>query len=145
MEIYSIGFTKRSAESFFEALREAEIEVLMDVRLRNESQLAGFTKKDDLAYFLRRLLHADYVHEQRLAPTEELLSAYRKRQIKWDEYETRFRSLIEERRIEKVLEKRIFERRTCLLCSEFTATHCHRRLVIEYLAEKWGNVKAVHL
>jgi uncharacterized protein (DUF488 family) len=145
LEIYSIGFTRRSAESFFEALRRAGIRVLMDVRLRNTSQLSGFAKRDDLAYFLRHLVNTDYVQEPSLAPTEELLRAYRSRQVSWDEFEVMFRSLMEERRIEEMFNRSLFDRRVCLLCSEFEPTRCHRRLVLDYLNDRWGGVEAIHL
>lgn len=145
MEIYSIGFTRRSAESFFEALKKAGIDVLMDVRLHNTSQLSGFAKRDDLAYFLRNLVNTDYVHERILAPSEELLLAYRRRHVSWDEFEIMFRSLMEERRIEGVLNRSLFNRKVCMLCSEFEPTRCHRRLVLDYLSNKWGGVEAIHL
>lgn len=145
MEICSIGFTKRNAESFFEALRAADVKQLIDVRLNNTSQLAGFAKRDDLRYFLERVLGASYVHEPLLAPTQALLDEYKKAKGSWESYELEFRKLMEEREIERVLTPDLFSPRSALLCSELTPGHCHRRLVIEYLAEKWGNVIAVHL
>ena len=108
MEVYTIGFTRRSAEKFFRALREAGIRVLLDVRLNNTSQLAGFTKKDDLAFFLRELCRADYRHEPSLAPTRELLEDYSGKRITWEEYERRFLALLEERRVADSLERGLF-------------------------------------
>jgi uncharacterized protein YeaO (DUF488 family) len=109
------------------------------------SQLAGFTKRDDLEFFLRELGHIDYHHEPLLAPTQTLLDDYKKRQRSWAEYEERFLQLMTERQIEDQLDRDRFERRTVLLCSEPTAERCHRRLVAEYLDKTWGNVRAVHL
>src|SRR5207248_3277657 len=120
MEIFTIGFTKATASAFFANLRQAGVRRLVDVRLHNNSQLAGFAKKSDLEFFLRELLDADYCHDPMLAPTEELLSAYRKRRITWDEYEERFRDLMAERKIESHLSPGAFQLPTVLLCSEAT-------------------------
>jgi uncharacterized protein (DUF488 family) len=145
VEIYTIGFTQTTAERFFGRLRDAHVERLLDVRLNNSSQLAGFAKAQDLPYFLRELVGATYEHEPRLAPTQELLDDFKKRRGSWSDYEPRFMALMAERRIEAVLSHSDFETRTALLCSEATAEHCHRRLVCEYLADRWGDVSAVHL
>jgi len=143
--IWTIGFTKRTAEDFFETLRSAEIERLLDIRLNNSSQLAGFTKKEDLKYFLREICRAHYEHEPRLAPTDELLRTYKKERGTWDVYEAGFLALMKSRRIEAVLDPASFDRRTVLLCSEFAPDHCHRRLVAEYLARYWPGVQVIHL
>lgn len=147
MEIFTIGFTKTTAEHFFGRLASARIERLLDVRLNNRSQLAGFAKRDDLAFFLRELLGARYEEAPLLAPSQEILDAYkRKGSMPWAEYEERFRRLMRERSIETALDSTTFEReRTVLLCSEATPEHCHRRLVVEYLAENWPGIEAVHL
>lgn len=145
MEVYTIGFTKRTAAEFFGALKRAGVKRLLDVRLNNSSQLAGFTKKDDLPFFLKEICGAEYVHEPLLAPTQELLDDYKKKKGIWQDYERRFLQLMEQRRIEEKIDRRLFELPTILLCSEKTAEHCHRRLVLEYLGKKWGGVKAVHL
>jgi uncharacterized protein (DUF488 family) len=145
VEIYTIGFTQTTAERFFARLRRARIERLLDVRLNNSSQLAGFAKAQDLPYFLRELVGASYEHEPRLAPTQELLDDFKKRRGKWADYEPGFMALMAERRVERLLSPSDFERRTALLCSEATAEHCHRRLVCEYLDEQWGGVTTVHL
>lgn len=145
MEIFTIGFTKKSAAEFFGILRQAGIRRILDVRLNNSSQLAGFTKRDDLAYFLRELCAADYVHEPLLAPTKELLDAYKKQKGSWTDYEDRFRHLIAERKIEEQIDPGLFSEPTALLCSEPTAEHCHRRVVLEYLQEKWGDITTTHL
>jgi uncharacterized protein (DUF488 family) len=145
VEVYTIGFTQRSAAAFFGALRGAGIRRLLDVRLNNTSQLAGFAKRDDLAYFLRELCGAEYVHEPLLAPTQELLDAYRKARGSWDVYAEQFRVLLAERGVERALDRSLLAGPTVLLCSEPTADHCHRRLVLEYLAVAWGDVTPVHL
>jgi uncharacterized protein (DUF488 family) len=145
MEIYTIGFTQSTAERFFSRLAEARIERLLDVRLNNSSQLAGFAKAQDLPYFLDRLLGAGYEHEPLLAPTQDILDAYKKRKGDWGAYEPAFLELMKERTIETVLSPASFEQRTALLCSEATAEHCHRRLVAEYLAERWPAVRIEHL
>lgn len=145
MEVYTIGFTKRKAAEFFGALRRVGIKRLLDVRLNNSSQLAGFTKKDDLAFFLKEICSAEYIHLPLLAPTQELLDDYKKRKGTWQDYERRFLQLMKERKIEEGIDRRLFDVPTALLCSETTAEHCHRRLVLDYLGERWGDVKAVHL
>jgi len=143
--IYSIGFTQRTAEEFFGALNTAGVKRLLDVRLNNTSQLAAFAKRDDLRFFLRKICDADYEHEPLLAPIQEMLDAYKKRKGAWAEYEQEFLALMQERRVEDKISRAAFERPTALLCSERTAECCHRRLVMEYLAEKWGGVTIRHL
>jgi uncharacterized protein (DUF488 family) len=143
--LYTIGFTKSSAEHFFGRLRQAGIRRLVDIRLNNTSTLAGFTKRDDLAFFLRAILDAEYVHEPLLAPTPELLKAIQGKQIAWDEYATRYNALIRERDVARVLNRATFEGPTVLLCSEATAEHCHRRLAAEHLSAAWGGLEIAHL
>jgi uncharacterized protein YeaO (DUF488 family) len=109
------------------------------------SQLAGFSKRDDLAYFLKQICHAEYKHEPLLAPTQPMLDNYKKAKGRWETYEDEFLALMAEREIEKKFPQTLFEIPTVLLCSEATAEHCHRRLVVEYLNSKWGNVRAKHL
>ncbi len=145
MEIYTIGFTKKSAAEFFETLKRAGIRRLIDIRLKNSAQLSGFTKRDDLAYFLREICNAEYRHEPLLAPTEEMLNRYRERASTWDEYERQFLRLMEQRRIDIVLAPDLFAVPTVLLCSEPTADRCHRRLVVEFLRARWKDVQPVHL
>ncbi len=145
MDIYTIGFTQKTAEQFFESLRRVGIRRLLDVRLNNVSQLAGFSKRDDLRYFLRELCGADYLHEPMLAPTQDLFDEVTKRKGSWQEYERRFRALMRERKIEQRLDRHLFDVPTVLLCSESTAEYCHRRLVLEYLQSTWGGLTIVHL
>jgi len=145
VEICTIGFTQTTAERFFKRLAEAGVERLLDVRLNNSSQLAGFAKAKDLPYFLQELVGATYEHQPLLAPTPDLLDAYKKRKGDWATYERGFLALMEERRIHEELSPADFQRRAALLCSEATAEHCHRRLVCEFLAERWPDVHTVHL
>jgi uncharacterized protein (DUF488 family) len=141
MEIYTIGFTKRSARDFFETIKSHGIRRLLDVRLNNSSQLAGFSKRDDFEYFLRAICDAAYLHDPLLAPTSELLDGYKKTKSSTsDEYALAFLELMEARKIDEHLHPADFQARTVLLCSEFEPHHCHRRLVLEYLNSKWGNV-----
>jgi uncharacterized protein (DUF488 family) len=145
MEIYTIGFTKKTAAEFFEPLRKQGIDRLVDVRVNNTSQLAGFAKRDDLTYFLRELVAAEYLHEPLLAPTKELLKEYRDGALSWSAYEGAFLELMSDRRIEEAIPKELFAGRVVLLCSEATPERCHRRLVVEYLDRAWGDVQAIHL
>lgn len=145
MEIYTIGFTKRSAPEFFGALRQASIKRLLDVRLNNSSQLAGFTKRGDLEFFLRELCAAAYEHEPMLAPTQQLLNAYKKDGGSWADFERGFLALMSDRQVEHHVSRDGFDVATVLLCSEPTPDHCHRRLVAEYLREHWGSARIVHL
>lgn len=145
MEVYSIGFTKKNAEQFFGVLKKAGIRRLLDIRLNNSSQLAGFTKRDDLPYLLREICGAEYVHEPLLAPTQEILDEYRKLKGGWARYEERFLNLMKSRGVEKELHQSLFKEPAVLLCSEPTAEHCHRRLVLEYLQKHWRGLSIVHL
>lgn len=145
MEIYTIGFTQTSAEHFFRRLKDADIQRLLDVRLNNASQLAGFAKARDLPFFLDQLVGARYEHEPLLAPTKDLLDEYKKNKGDWSVYKHQFLDLMKARQVEDQLSPESFDLRTVLLCSEATAEHCHRRLVCEYLGSTWGDVSAVHL
>lgn len=145
MEIYTIGFTQTSAEHFFGRLKVAGVKRLLDVRLNNSSQLAGFAKAKDLPYFLDALAGALYEHDPRLAPTPQLLAEYKKRKGDWSVYERDFMDLMANRGIERLLSPEEFAVPTALLCSEATAERCHRRLLCEYLAQHWPNVRPIHL
>ena len=144
MKISTIGFTRKPARRFFDLLRASGVNRVVDVRLNNGSQLAGFAKKEDLAFFLGELCGMEYIHLPALAPTKELLDDYRKRRCKWAAYEDRFIALMRERRIEATVPKEIVAD-GCLLCSEDKPHRCHRRLVAEYLKQHWGNVEIEHL
>jgi uncharacterized protein (DUF488 family) len=145
MEIYSIGFTQKSAREFFGTLKAHGIERLLDVRLNNTSQLAAFAKQADLAYFLGEICGAAYEHEPLLAPTQDILDAFKKHKGSWETYERAFLALMQSRGIEAALSRGTFARRTVLLCSEATSEHCHRRLVLEYLQKHWEGVEIHHL
>lgn len=134
MNIYTIGFTRKSAEEFFTLIAKNDIKKVIDVRVNNTSQLSGFAKKDDLSFFLRKLTKAEYVHLPELAPTKELLSIYQKKKLSWSQYEEEFLNLMAKRNIEKSIKINELND-SCLLCSEHKPHQCHRRLVLEYLAK----------
>jgi uncharacterized protein (DUF488 family) len=144
-KVFTIGFTRKTAAQFFGALKTAGVRRVVDVRLHNASQLAGFAKRADLEFFLKEICGADYVHEPRLAPPQDLLDAYKKKECGWQDYERRFFESLAERRVEAAVDPALFAVPTALLCSEATADHCHRRLVLEYLRTKWGDFPIEHL
>jgi uncharacterized protein (DUF488 family) len=133
LNIYTIGFTKKTAEKFFEALRSSGAKHLLDIRLSNNSQLAGFTKRNDLPYFLRHLVNIEYHESPIFAPEESILKEYRKTSD-WAEYERRYLELIRQRKVENHISSVLLEEGVVLLCSEAKPTRCHRRLAAEYLA-----------
>lgn len=145
MNIYTIGFTQKNAENFFGLLKKSNIKTLIDVRLNNVSQLAGFAKKDDLKFFLTELCGADYIHAPEFAPTKDILNGYKKGDMSWEVYEDKFLNLMARRSIEKSIKPALLED-GCLLCSEHEPHFCHRRLVVEYLNEHSSlNLKVKHL
>jgi uncharacterized protein (DUF488 family) len=144
MKIFTIGFTRKSAETFFTRLKDARVKRLVDVRLNNVSQLAGFTKKEDLRYFTKAICSVDYVHIPQLAPTKDILDAYKKHNGDWEAYERQFLDLMQSRHVEDTTRRDLLDG-ACLLCSEERPDHCHRRLVAEYLKEKWGDVQIEHI
>ncbi|MBO0698116.1 MAG: DUF488 domain-containing protein [Zavarzinella sp.] len=144
IKLFTIGFTKKSAETFFTKLQRAGVKRVVDVRLNNNSQLAGFSKRDDLAYFLRSIGGIDYVHLLDLAPTQELLDRYKKVDRDWPAYERDFQKLIADRQIDQTISPNLLDG-GCLLCSEDRPHHCHRRVVAEYLRDRWESVEIEHL
>jgi len=144
MKVFTIGFTKKSARTFFETLRSSGVRQVVDVRLNNLSQLAGFAKRDDLEFFLKEVCGIGYVHVPELAPTKDMLDEYKKLKGDWATYEKRFVDLMARRRIEDCISKESVAD-GCLLCSEEKPHHCHRRLVAEYLRQRWGDVEISHL
>lgn len=144
MKINTIGFTKKSARQFFDLIRHSGAKRVVDVRLNNVSQLAGFAKRDDLKFFLREICRVDYVHLPELAPTQDMLDRYRSGHKDWSRYEREFLDLMEQRRIESKVSKEVIAE-GCLLCSEDKPHHCHRRLVAEYLKTHWGDLEVKHL
>lgn len=145
MKLFTVGFTKKSAETFFTVLQKAGVKRLIDVRLNNISQLAGFTKKDDLRYFTKAICNIEYAHLPELAPTADILNPYKKaKNGDWQLYERQFLELIRGRHIENTVPRELLDG-GCLLCSEEKPDRCHRRLVAEYLREKWSDVDIEHL
>ena len=144
IQLFTIGFTQKSAEQFFESLAKSGIKTLIDTRLNNISQLAGFTKKNDLKYFLKKIGGIDYIHITDLAPTKDILDEYKKNKGDWGVYEQKFLKLISDRQIEKKVTPELLNH-GCLLCSEAKPHNCHRRLVAEYLSTKWENIDICHL
>lgn len=132
MNIYTIGFTKKNAETFFKFIKSSSIKTVVDVRLNNISQLAGFAKKDDLKFFLRELCSTEYIHAPELTPTKEILDPYKDGKLTWQAYEDKFLNLMAQRNIEKSVRPELLDN-GCLLCSEHEPHMCHRRLVVEYL------------
>lgn len=145
LELYTIGFTQKDAKSFFSLINQNHIQKVIDVRLKNNSQLSGFAKARDLPYFLKELAGVDYYHADCLAPTSDILDAYKKYKGDWSVYEYEFMNLMEKRQIEKEFSFDFFDA-GCLLCSEHKPHHCHRRLVVDYLNLHWGvDIKVKHL
>ncbi len=144
VRLFTIGFTKKTAEEFFFRLIRADVKRVVDVRLKNVSQLAGFAKRDDLRYFLKKIGGIDYFHRPDLAPTQEILDAFKKNKGHWADYERDFLKLLSIREIEREVTPELLNE-ACLLCSEEKPAQCHRRLVAEYLRSKWGNVDIFHL
>lgn len=136
--IFTIGFTKTSAQRFFQRLKENKIDVVIDIRLNNKSQLSGFAKYPDIEWFLKELCGIKYIHDLMFAPTEKILKSYQKYEIDWCGYEIQFSALMDERNIRKYISAKyrdIKDKNICLLCSESTAEKCHRRLVSDYFIE----------
>jgi uncharacterized protein (DUF488 family) len=144
IELFTIEFTQTTARDFFTKLKDAGVSRVVDVRLNNNSQLAGFSKKDDLAYFLKEIAGIEYVHLPELAPTQDILDVYKKQKRDWGIYEKKFQDLMAQRQIENLVRPDMLDH-GCLLCSEHLPHHCHRRLVAEYLNTKWGGIKTNHL
>jgi len=144
IKLFTIGFTHKTAEAFFSTLIRAGVKRVIDIRLNNTSQLAGFAKKDDLRYFLKALGDMDYIHRPDFAPTQEILDVYKKKKGDWAAYELEFRGLLEERKPEAHVTRELLDR-GCLLCSEPTPERCHRRLVAEWLREKLGDMEICHI
>jgi uncharacterized protein (DUF488 family) len=145
MNIFTIGFTKKNAETFFSFIKNNKVQTLIDVRLNNISQLAGFAKRDDLTFFLKELCQVNYEHVPELAPTKEILNGYKKGDMAWESYEDKFLNLMAKRNVEKIITKDLLND-GCLLCSEHEPHFCHRRLVVEYLNETTNhNLTMKHL
>ncbi len=144
MKIFTIGFTHKSAEEFFKLIQDAGVKRVIDVRIHNNSQLAGFSKKDDLQFFLKKIADIDYQEESLLNPTDELFHSYRNKEIDWKKFLGTYKSEISKKQVEKSLKKSDYEN-AVLLCSEDEPDHCHRRVAAEYLSEAWGGAEITHL
>jgi uncharacterized protein (DUF488 family) len=144
MKLFTVGFTKKTAEQFFTRLRKAGVKRIVDVRLNNTSQLAGFAKAGDLTYFLRAIAGIEYLHLPDFAPTQEVLDAFKKEKGAWADYERMFAALMKDRRIAEAAARTLRDG-DCLLCSEDTPEHCHRRLVAEHIQKHLDNVEVIHL
>lgn len=143
-KLFTIGFTKKSAEAFFTALSSAGVKRVIDIRLSNMSQLAGFAKRDDLKYFLKSICNIDYMHIPELAPTKEIMDEYKTKKGDWSLYKKKFIALLSEREAEKIISRNLLDG-ACLLCSENKPEKCHRSLAAEYLNEKLGNIVVNHI
>lgn len=137
MQIFTMGFTQKSAEVFFNLIREHKIEILVDIRLNNQSQLAGFTKGKDLSFLLNEICDCKYSHEVQFAPTKDILDGYKKGQLTWEQYEREYNELIRKRNVIEIFKNKYHEyENILLLCSEPTPECCHRRLLAEYLSNE---------
>jgi uncharacterized protein (DUF488 family) len=144
IKLYTIGFTEKSAEQFFTLLKNNGVKKILDIRINNVSQLAGFAKGLDLKYFAKKIGNMSYEHNIELAPTKEMLTRIRNKELSWKEYEVEYLNLIKSRKIERTIEPPKLHK-TCLLCSEHSPQQCHRRLLAEYLKEIYSDIEIVHL
>lgn len=145
VRLFTIGFTQKNASTFFELLGARKVKLIIDTRLNNSSQLAGFSKKDDLAYFARRLCGAEYWHFEDSAPTENMLKAYKSGAMSWSDYAVEYKSLIERRHVERQLKQEKLDY-SCLLCSESKPHHCHRSILADYITNRFDiPITVVHL
>jgi uncharacterized protein (DUF488 family) len=143
VSLYTIGFTKHTAEDFFETLKSASVRKLIDIRINKTSQLAGFAKGTDLPYLLRVSAGIAYEAIENLAPSKELLKRYRSKEISWDSFENMYLEQIKSSGSLETLKPNDFEN-ACLLCSEHSSEKCHRRVLAEEMHKLWG-IKVVHL
>ena len=145
IKLFTIGFTKKNAQQFFSLLRGSGVRRVLDTRLNNMSQLAGFTKRDDLSFFLKEVAGIGYEHAEQLAPTDDMLKRYKKGEISWDACATDYQVMIESRRVHRLFKPEELDG-ACLLCSEATPHHCHRRLAAEFFQRQLGSgVDIIHL
>ena len=145
-KVCTIGFTKKTAKQFFSILTKNNIDAVVDIRLNNSSQLAGFSKYPDIEFFLEKICNTGYKHDLHFAPKDSTLTRYKKKQISWDEYEKEFAQTMMERKITEYIKANYSsEGSICLLCSEPTPENCHRRLVANYFKEIFHEVQILHL
>lgn len=144
--IYTIGFTKKTAQTFFELLKDNNVEVILDIRLNNTSQLAAFAKYPDIKYFLHKICNIDYIHDTKFCPTELTLKKYKNKEINWNQYVEEFNQTMDKRNIHEYIRLNYSnDKKFCLLCSESTAEQCHRRLVSNEFKEVFNEIEIVHL
>ena len=145
-KIFTIGFTKKTAEEFFDLLELRKVKKVIDVRFNNTSQLLAFSKYPDIEYFLRKISNIDYVHDLNFAPTARILDSYKKKFITWNDYEEAFAAMMSTRNIDEYILKNYADAENiCLLCTEQSSLNCHRRLVAEKIADVLGDVEIIHL
>lgn len=145
VKLYTIGFTGKSAEEFFTLLQKAKVRKVIDTRIHNVSQLAGFAKSGDLEYFLRAVAGIEYEHNLDFAPTKELLSEYREKKLSWEQYEKKYLALLHKRNVARYAPQAVYLNASCFLCSEHEPDHCHRRLLAEYLHHVNTSIEINHL
>lgn len=147
MKVYTIGYTGKTAEEFFSILMDKKVRFMVDIRLNNTSQLAGYTKKGDLPYFLDKIAGIEYRHDLRFSPTKELFAGYKDGVLNWEAYEAEYQNIIQDRNLQNVITQEYLEKLDglCLLCSEATATHCHRSLVADLIGEIASEVEIMHI
>jgi uncharacterized protein (DUF488 family) len=145
MNLFTIGFTKKTAEQFFETLKKSGVKRIVDIRLNNTSQLAAFAKRDDLIYFLKTICGIRYAHMPKLAPNKELLDLFKKKKGSWSAYEIGYLNLLLERNVDSEFLRQNLRDADCLLCSEHTPERCHRRIVAERFQSAHGGIDIVHL
>jgi uncharacterized protein (DUF488 family) len=147
MKVFTIGFTQKTAEQFFQLLVLNQVDILLDIRLNNKSQLAGFAKYPDLRFFLNKIARIVYIHDPMLAPTEQLLKSYRGKEITWEQYETEFETIMKDRKIDQFIQENYMSytnQNICLLCSEPTVDQCHRRLIANHFSTVF-HAETIHL
>ena len=144
MELFTIGYTKKSAEKFFEIMSDNKIEIVADVRLYNSTQLAGFSKSVDLQYFLKKICGCNYIALKQLAPNPSLFENYKNGKTTWNEYEKIYNKFLDTQANLDFFYA-FKNKRICILCAESTPEHCHRRLIAEKISKTHDNVKITHL
>lgn len=145
-KLYTIGFTQKSAKTFFESLKNNNIETIIDIRLNNTSQLAGFAKFPDIAFFLNELCAINYIHDTKFAPQKTTLKNYKNKTIDWEQYVAEFDNTMKSRHIEEYIRKNYRNlNNMCLLCSEPTAEKCHRRLIADIFKSQYTHLEIIHL
>lgn len=144
IKLYTIGFTGKPAEKFFNLLRNNGVKKIVDTRINNVSQLSGFAKGSDLKFFAAEIGQMSYEHKVDFAPTKELLLKYRNKQLTWEHFASEYINLLDMRKISKKTKVDLLHE-NCFLCSEHTPEKCHRRLLAEYLKQVRNDIQIIHL